>query len=235
MTKSTFAIIIMGIIMVAMLAFGGTFAYFTATTASQSMDVTTGKVVLTSNLAGDGSVTFYSEDEAIVPGQPLVDGVVTFTNASTVDTYVAVKFTLTATRDGKAVEEATLTALKEAIGLELNANWVQGSTNKDVYVLKGSASSLRVTKEQHTSGVNFTENAITFVADNNYHEGSYDADNSTTKTDLENINLKIAITAYSVQADYAETAKETPLSVNGITSADADSVWSAIKHMHGIQ
>ena len=31
MTKSTFAIIIMGIVMVAMLAFGGTFAYVTAT------------------------------------------------------------------------------------------------------------------------------------------------------------------------------------------------------------
>ena len=48
MTKSTFAIIIMAIAMVALLAFGGTYAYFTATTtaAESTQTLTTGKVVL---------------------------------------------------------------------------------------------------------------------------------------------------------------------------------------------
>ena len=45
-TKSTFAIIIMGIIMVAMLAFGGTFAYFTATATTKTGSVTTGTISL---------------------------------------------------------------------------------------------------------------------------------------------------------------------------------------------
>ena len=44
MTKSTFAIIIMGIIMVAMLAFGGTFAYFTATANQSGATIVTGKL-----------------------------------------------------------------------------------------------------------------------------------------------------------------------------------------------
>ena len=47
MTKSTFAIIIMGIIMVAMLAFGGTFAYFTyATHDAVQGNLVAGRIVL---------------------------------------------------------------------------------------------------------------------------------------------------------------------------------------------
>ena len=47
MTKSTFAIIIMAIAMVAMLAFGGTYAYFTATANDVSGTVRTAYLSLT--------------------------------------------------------------------------------------------------------------------------------------------------------------------------------------------
>ena len=46
MTKSTFAVIIMAVAMVAMLAFGGTYAYFTSTAKTESDTFTTAVVQL---------------------------------------------------------------------------------------------------------------------------------------------------------------------------------------------
>ena len=56
MTKSTFAIIIMAVAMVAMLAFGGTYAYFTATAYSHSSEVKTGVIHLVTGEAIEISV-----------------------------------------------------------------------------------------------------------------------------------------------------------------------------------
>jgi len=49
MTKSTFAVIIMAVLLVAMLAFGGTYAYFTATTTDLTASGSTGKILLANN------------------------------------------------------------------------------------------------------------------------------------------------------------------------------------------
>lgn len=49
LTKSTFAIIIMAIVMVAMIAFGGTYAYFTANTTQDSTKLSTGFLKIRSN------------------------------------------------------------------------------------------------------------------------------------------------------------------------------------------
>ena len=87
MTKSTFAIIIMGIVMVAMLAFGGTFAYFTATTTEKSATATTGTVKLSANTMATLNAT------GIVSGSELIkDGTVQVTNASNVETWIFVTF-----------------------------------------------------------------------------------------------------------------------------------------------
>ena len=85
MTNSTFAIIIMAIAMVAMLAFGGTYAYFTAQTTAVSPTTTTGRVQL-----GANSVATLTQQ--VVPGQELLSGDVTVTSNSTVDTYVFITF-----------------------------------------------------------------------------------------------------------------------------------------------
>ena len=69
MTKSTFAIIIMAIAMVAMLAFGGTYAYFTATA-----NATGGKVTaktLTIGGQAEGTTVTLGADSKIVPGQTI--------------------------------------------------------------------------------------------------------------------------------------------------------------------
>lgn len=85
MTKSTFAIIIMGIAMVAMLAFGGTFAYFTATTNTTTQEATLAKVILKNSTA----VTVARPN--LLPGDVIIaNNQITFSNESTVATIVFV-------------------------------------------------------------------------------------------------------------------------------------------------
>ena len=94
MTKSTFVIIIMAVAMVAMLAFGGTFAYFTATASQESRSVTTGTVQLGANTIA----TLVADN--VVSGQQLfdADSKVQVTSKSNVDTWVFITFS--ATMDG---------------------------------------------------------------------------------------------------------------------------------------
>ncbi len=84
MTKSTFAIIIMGIIMVAMLAFGGSFAYFTAATKEQSGSFTTALVQL--NGAENQTISL-SKQKLVVPKDTFTASV-TLASKSTVATFV---------------------------------------------------------------------------------------------------------------------------------------------------
>ena len=90
MTKSTFAVIIMAVVMVAMLAFGGTYAYFTATAAAVSKEATTGTVKLGANSAATLVTT------KVVSGQELIaeDSSVQVTSESNVATWVFVTFTV---------------------------------------------------------------------------------------------------------------------------------------------
>ena len=66
MTKSTFAIVIMAIVMVAMLAFGGTYAYFTANAVGEKVEgIKTAQLELLN--MGD-KITYDAENLEIVPG-----------------------------------------------------------------------------------------------------------------------------------------------------------------------
>ena len=127
MTKSTFAIIIMGIVMVAMLAFGGTFAYFTATSDKASATITTGKVQL-------GANTITSVKGNIVSGQQIVSAV-TVESKSDVDTWIFVTFSVGGIEGvtASASKEAYNTATGEAYFLEyaVETGWtaVTGKTN----------------------------------------------------------------------------------------------------------
>ena len=105
MTKSTFAIIIMAIAMVAMLAFGGTYAYFTATADQAAGDtVHTALIALQDN----ATVTLASDQKAnLLPGET-VSLSATISNLSTRESYVFVKFAVDA--DG----DATLDFTKDA-------------------------------------------------------------------------------------------------------------------------
>ena len=100
MTKSTFAVIIMAILMVAMLAFGGTYAYFTATTQKDQTDITLGYLKLKDNDAFANIVL-----ENAFPGQQILpagkyasgedeaEGIILTINTSDrKGNYVAVRF-----------------------------------------------------------------------------------------------------------------------------------------------
>lgn len=70
MTKSTFVVIIMAIIMVAMMAFGGTYAYFTANAIGENVkDIETAQLELINNGDETGSRLKYTKTNEIVPGQ----------------------------------------------------------------------------------------------------------------------------------------------------------------------
>lgn len=87
MNKSTIAIIVMAVVMVAMLAFGGTYAYFTATSASRVSKFKVGTVALKSN------ATFKTVDKNVVPGDVILDNAtISYINESNVNTYIAVVF-----------------------------------------------------------------------------------------------------------------------------------------------
>ena len=76
----------MAVVMVAMLAFGGTYAYFTASANKLTDDVLTGKVTLT-------TASTLVLQANVVPTQTLFNDTITYSAGdSTVDTWVFVKF-----------------------------------------------------------------------------------------------------------------------------------------------
>ena len=111
MTKSTFVIIIMAVAMVAMLAFGGTFAYFTATTTEASDTATTGTVKLGANTIAT------LVDTNVVSGQQLFgeSSKVQVTSASNVDTYVFITFTVSMSGAGNQVDSKDLIKADEIL------------------------------------------------------------------------------------------------------------------------
>ncbi len=85
MNKSTFAIIIMALVMVAMIAFGGTYAYFTATADAKTETFKTAIISL-NNVTSLTKADSYDND--IVPGQYLY-GSYAATDTTTGDTVSA--------------------------------------------------------------------------------------------------------------------------------------------------
>ena len=73
MNKSTFAVIIMAIVMVAMMAFGGTYAYFTADAVNENVaDIKTAKLeLINKGWKDDNSRMTYTATDEIVPGHYL--------------------------------------------------------------------------------------------------------------------------------------------------------------------
>ena len=99
MSKSTFAVILMAIAMIAMLAFGGTYALFTANAAAAtSSEVTTGTVKLDAGATATLAVTYATEPgaddaELLLPGDT-VTLTTNIANNSTVKVYVFAKINI---------------------------------------------------------------------------------------------------------------------------------------------
>ncbi len=92
--------------MVAMLAFGGTFAYFTATTENKGLTgIKTATIQLGANAVADAITT------KVQSGSKLASGV-TVTNKSNVESYIFIKFDVTLS--GAGIDETFNTAHKKA-------------------------------------------------------------------------------------------------------------------------
>ena len=122
---------IMGIVMVAMLAFGGTFAYFTATSAEITGTAKTGTVKLAANTMATLNAT------GIVSGSELIKfGKIQVTNESDVDTWIFVTFSASFGAKGANAKSSVAECVAEGdyylaiAGAEANG-WtaVSGATN----------------------------------------------------------------------------------------------------------
>ena len=175
-TKSTFAIIIMAIALIALLAFGGTYAYFTATSADKTGTITTGKISLKS-----GTVTSLDK-EGVMPGEELFKAV-SFSNESTGNSYVFVKI------DIKAGD----TDLKDYITVTTAEGWTKyaAESNGTVYWKEVDAISAEAAEDvAFCTGVVFSKDATT-----NYHEGAFDSKG----TDLMGKEFTVTIQAKAIQ------------------------------------
>ena len=190
MTKSTFVIIIMAVAMVAMLAFGGTFAYFTASTTDKSGTITTGKVQL--NASGD----FVAELNNIMPGDEITNGKITLSTAeSTEATYVAIRYTITANDStGTPIDDLSTINLESVLDLK----WVESDTD-GIYVY--SDTSTDATPVNAGTTIDVTTAALVFDADDNWVQGE---GSSTAK--LMGATITIKFEARSIQSSGFENA-----------------------------
>ena len=187
MTKSTFAIIIMAVVMVAMLAFGGTYAYFTATASEKTTSFSTGSVKLTS------SGTFTASLADVVPGDSLTTGAITLTSTTEgTAAYLAIEFKLTATKDAQPVDLSG-TSLETVTEL-LTEGWYSAGDN--IYIWCGASgvgdgTPLAVAT---STPVKVTDAALIFDADADWEENG-------EEPELMNADITITINARSVQSD----------------------------------
>ena len=223
MSKSTFAIIIMAVVMVAMLAFGGTYAYFTATATTKSTgEFTTGSIKLEAN----DDATFVASLTDVVPGDALTTGPLTLaTTSAGTDSYIAIKVTIEATDANDAPLDLTDTSLESAIGLlaaepTTGSTWVAGSGNyTNVFVLAATTTPTKVATAQT---IKITDAALIFQADDNWDKTTADGGGDyISDSKLMGATLNITIEARSVQSDNWNddgdaSASGTPATIDGI-------------------
>lgn len=137
--KSSFAVLALSLILVAVLAFGGTYAYFSAN-ASASGTVTMGTLTLNIEDADTQTegVQLSVTTDKVVPNQPVITEGTTISYAGTdIDFFIRGSFTVTVTgydADGQlGTNEPAHTSADfySATGLE---NWVKAADNNYYYV-----------------------------------------------------------------------------------------------------
>ncbi len=226
MSKSTFAIIIMAVVMVAMLAFGGTYAYFTATATKKSTgEFTTGSIKLEAN----DDATFETGLTNVVPGDALTTGPLTLTTTSVgTDSYIAIKVTIKATDANDEELDLAGTSLASAIGLlatepTTGSKWVAGTDENytNVFVLAATTTPTAVATGQT---IKITDAALIFKGGDNWDQTKADGSaDYISDSKLMGATLNITIEARSVQSknwndggDASASDTATDATVNGI-------------------
>ena len=202
----------MAIAMVAMLAFGGTYAYFTA----QTKTLNTNKLTIgTVKLVSDGTATIEATG-TIVPGAKLISGNIGYTNSATVETLVAVVMSVKIGNDNLTLEEDETVAGKLAtygVTLSTTADWDAPQYNETlggfVYTLK----SYTLEDSTKAAAVQFTNKDVTFDANEhrteteNSESVTAGKDGATLTSSIQGKEITITITAYQSQLFYQADGK----------------------------
>ena len=168
--------------MVAMLAFGGTFAYFTAKTSEVKGSFTTGKISIS-----DGAVAV-AKTTLVLPTEEVIEKV-TFKNNSDRGAYLFVKVSATYGADEKS---ATTAVSSDVLNVTPKAGWTKVEGVEGVY-------SMQTTDAAPQTGDIAVCDAITFNANVLYVDGSYNEAGSTTKADLMGKTIVVKLEAYACQ------------------------------------
>ena len=185
----------MGIVMVAMLAFGGTFAYFTATATERTDAVKTGYIKLSTNddfaLVADG----------VLPGDTLISKAVTVTPSYTGSDgeFVAVKVTIKAEADNAEKTDVTAALKLGFTAATSGEGWYKLDGKEGVYFWGSNATTPVAMTEAKTVLEQLTID--TSVADDWKQEN---ATNSESK--LMNATVTVTISARGVQAAHVTDA-----------------------------
>lgn len=133
-TKSTFAIIALSLILVAVLAFGGTYAYFSATTEGKTGAVTTATLTL------DGDFTVATAEQTFVPNQKESISLGTLALGGTTLSALRINITVDSVTkaDGSTLDSAIVTQAKSQITLDVlkkgtNQNWLTDNAGNYYY------------------------------------------------------------------------------------------------------
>ena len=122
--KSTFVIAILSFLLVAVLAFGGTYAYFSNASEKLGGTFTTGTITM--NLEDKASEKFVTDGQYVVPGQPIITEAISVDTNTTVNTimFAVVKATVNtpgtaiAIGAGEAIAFTVADAWNNEVGLE---------------------------------------------------------------------------------------------------------------------
>ncbi len=186
MTKSTFAVIIMGICLVALLAFGGTYAWFTATSA----DLVTGSITTGTVLLNGSTVTL--TETGVLPGDT-ISAAIQVEDKSDVDTWIVLQVSTT----GNATLLSKLSYTGNTFGSEVAAaNAATGATGTTVVYFVKEAST------EDTNRTHVFATAIEVSSDWNA-----DSSNNDAHDDM-GVNATLTIKCRSIQKSAATTAAD---------------------------
>lgn len=194
MNKSTIAIIVMAILMVGMLAFGGIYAYFTASTTDRTGTFTTGHVKLTSE------ATFITLGTKLLPGDTVVEDVQLTTDTEGTDSYVAVQFTIkvwfagTSTAGSPDLDSSLdgIDGMDDVLTFAMGSNW-QELTGVVGGFFYGTASTAATAVVDNTTLSVVGD--IIFNADDEWIEG-----NSSSEEGYMGATIEVVMKARSIQA-----------------------------------
>lgn len=145
--KSSFAILALSLILVAVLAFGGTYAYFSSTTGAMTGSVTTGTLKLT---GGTTSLAIVETEDSLVPNQTVtLDTTGIKLQGNTIS---ALRMNLSVTKIVKSDSTEVKTGLDDLIELDIDvavsgANWLQDGTTSTYYYNKAVVGGSTATAE----------------------------------------------------------------------------------------